>query len=73
MKLVIGIVRPVILLPPAALNGWSLEQVEMALLHELADTAYFRRTMSAFLESARTVNASLPSSPIPRESTSECR
>ena len=31
-----GIVRPLILLPPAALAGWSPEQVEMALLHELA-------------------------------------
>ena len=32
----IGVVRPLILLPPAALGGWSVEQVEMALLHELA-------------------------------------
>ena len=32
----IGVVRPMILLPPAALGGWSLAQVEMALLHELA-------------------------------------
>ncbi len=32
----IGVVRPLILLPPAALTGWSAEQVEMALLHELA-------------------------------------
>ena len=32
----VGIVRPMILLPPAALGGWSIEQVEMALLHELA-------------------------------------
>jgi len=32
----IGIVRPLILLPPAALTGWSVEQLEMALLHELA-------------------------------------
>lgn len=31
----IGVVRPLILLPPAALSGWSMEQVEMALLHEL--------------------------------------
>ncbi len=34
--LLLGIVRPLILLPPAVLAGWSLEQVEMALLHELA-------------------------------------
>jgi beta-lactamase regulating signal transducer with metallopeptidase domain len=34
--LLVGIVRPLILLPPAALAGWSPEKVEMALLHELA-------------------------------------
>ena len=34
--LLIGVIRPMILLPPAALGGWSIEQVEMALLHELA-------------------------------------
>lgn len=32
----IGVVRPMILLPPAALCGWNIEQLEMALLHELA-------------------------------------
>ena len=32
----IGILRPVILLPPAALNGWTIEQLEMVLWHELA-------------------------------------
>ena len=32
----IGIVRPLILMPPAALSGWSVEQLEMVLLHELA-------------------------------------
>jgi len=32
----VGIVRPMILLPASALTGWSPDQVEMALLHELA-------------------------------------
>ncbi len=34
--LLIGIFRPLILLPPAALSGWSVDQLEMVLLHELA-------------------------------------
>ncbi len=34
--ILIGVIRPMILLPPAALSGWSIEQIEMALLHELA-------------------------------------
>jgi len=32
----LGILRPVILLPPAAISGWSPDQIEMVLLHELA-------------------------------------
>lgn len=32
----VGILRPVILLPAAAVSGWSIEQIEMVLLHELA-------------------------------------
>ncbi len=32
----VGIVRPIILVPPAALTGWSTDEVEMVLLHELA-------------------------------------
>jgi beta-lactamase regulating signal transducer with metallopeptidase domain len=36
MPVLIGIVRPLILLPPVALCGWSVEQLEMVLLHELA-------------------------------------
>ncbi|QEG37905.1 M56 family metallopeptidase [Bythopirellula goksoeyrii] len=34
--LLVGIVRPLILLPPAALTGWSPAELEMVLLHELA-------------------------------------
>jgi beta-lactamase regulating signal transducer with metallopeptidase domain/ankyrin repeat protein len=34
--LVLGIARPLIVLPSALLTGWSPEQVELALLHELA-------------------------------------
>lgn len=32
----VGVVRPMILLPPAALTGWSPDEIEMVLLHELA-------------------------------------
>jgi beta-lactamase regulating signal transducer with metallopeptidase domain len=32
----VGIVRPIVLLPPAALTGWSPDEIEMVLLHELA-------------------------------------
>ncbi len=32
----IGVLRPVILLPPAALMGWNADQLEMVLIHELA-------------------------------------
>lgn len=34
--LLVGIVRPLILLPPAAVTGWSTQELEMVLLHELA-------------------------------------
>ena len=33
--ILIGVIRPLILLPPAAITGWSLDQLEMVLLHEL--------------------------------------
>jgi beta-lactamase regulating signal transducer with metallopeptidase domain len=32
----LGIVRPMVLLPTSALDLWTFEQIEMALLHELA-------------------------------------
>jgi|GEM_PF-2702463 len=34
--MLIGVVRPLILLPSSALSGWSADHLEMALLHELA-------------------------------------
>jgi len=34
--MLIGVARPLILLPSSALTGWSADQIEMALLHELA-------------------------------------
>ncbi len=36
VPVLLGIIRPIILLPPAALSGWTIEQLEMVLLHELA-------------------------------------
>ena len=36
VPLLVGVVRPLILLPPAAICGWSVDQLEMVLLHELA-------------------------------------
>ena len=32
----VGILRPIILLPPAAITGWTPDEIEMVLLHELA-------------------------------------
>ena len=37
VPLVLGIARPLIVVPSALVTGWSPEQVELALLHELAD------------------------------------
>ena len=36
VPIVLGIVRPLVLLPSASLSGWSTLQLEMVLLHELA-------------------------------------
>jgi beta-lactamase regulating signal transducer with metallopeptidase domain len=36
VPVLVGVIRPLILLPSAALCGWSFEQLEMVLLHELA-------------------------------------
>ena len=36
VPVLVGIVRPLILLPPAALCGWSVQELEMVLMHELA-------------------------------------
>ena len=36
VPVLVGVIRPHILLPPAALCGWSVDQLEMVLLHELA-------------------------------------
>jgi beta-lactamase regulating signal transducer with metallopeptidase domain/tetratricopeptide (TPR) repeat protein len=36
VPVLMGIVRPMILVPPAALCGWSVDELEMVLLHELA-------------------------------------
>src|SRR5687768_5922874 len=56
LPMLIGIVRPLILLPPAALNGWTAEQLEMVLLHELAHirrwdnlAAMFQRSIESLL------------------------
>jgi len=34
--ILVGILRPMILLPPSALAGWTSQELEMVLLHELA-------------------------------------
>ncbi len=36
VPVLVGVIRPLILLPSAALCGWSIDQLEMVLLHELA-------------------------------------
>lgn len=52
----VGILRPLILLPPAALTGWSPDEIEMVLLHELA---HVRRWDNAVNLAQRIVEAVL--------------
>ena len=44
----IGVIRPLILLPPAALCGWSTDQLEMVLLHELAHLRRWDNVINIF-------------------------
>ncbi|MFI5457514.1 MAG: M56 family metallopeptidase [Isosphaerales bacterium] len=46
--ILLGIVRPLILLPPAALTGWSVEQLELVLLHELAHVRRWDNLVNLF-------------------------
>lgn len=34
--ILVGVIKPLVLLPPAALNGWTTAELEMVLVHELA-------------------------------------
>lgn len=54
--MLIGIVRPMVVLPAAALSGWDRDLVEMAMLHELAHlrrldnlTCLFQKFVEALL------------------------
>lgn len=54
--MLIGIVRPMVVLPAAALSGWDRDLVEMAMLHELAHlrrldnlTCLFQQLVEALL------------------------
>ena len=44
----VGILRPMILLPPAALTGWSPDEIEMVLLHELAHVRRWDNLVNLF-------------------------
>jgi beta-lactamase regulating signal transducer with metallopeptidase domain/thioredoxin-like negative regulator of GroEL len=44
----IGILRPMILLPPAAITGWSPDEIEMVLLHELAHVRRWDNLVNLF-------------------------
>ena len=48
VPVLIGVIRPLILLPPAALCGWSIEQLEMVLLHELAHLRRWDNVINIF-------------------------
>jgi len=52
----VGIVRPTILLPAAAFTGWSPDQLEIALMHELV---HVRRWDNAVILLQRLVEAAL--------------
>ncbi len=44
----VGVLRPLILLPTAALSGWGPEQIEMVLLHELAHVRRWDNLVNLF-------------------------
>lgn len=44
----IGILRPIILVPPAALTGYSPDEIEMVLLHELAHVRRWDNLVNLF-------------------------
>jgi beta-lactamase regulating signal transducer with metallopeptidase domain len=46
--LVVGVVKPLILLPPVALTGWSPEHLEMVLVHELAHVRRWDNAVNLF-------------------------
>ncbi len=48
VPVLIGVIRPLILLPPAALCGWSTDQLEMVLLHELAHLRRWDNVINIF-------------------------
>ena len=48
VPVLMGIVRPLILLPPSALCGWNIDQLEMVLLHELAHLRRWDNVVNLF-------------------------
>ncbi len=53
--LVVGITRPMILLPPVLLAGWSPEELELILLHELAHVRRWDNLVNLFQRIAEAV------------------